>query len=107
VNAKTFKYTSVWLASTSVSAPGKDYHFDLAKIPIKRRTDFYINFEASRLVGVAQEGRSVYIDDVELVQSPCSLSPPSASPDYCHPIGSLNCSFQDSTFCRWNRDTDS
>jgi hypothetical protein len=54
---------------------------------------------------VPQEGRSVYIDDVQLQQSPCSLIPPSASPDYCHPTGPLNCSFQDNTFCGWNSES--
>jgi hypothetical protein len=100
---------TVWLASTSVSDPGKDDHLDLAKIPIDIKitditNNFYITFEASRRVSVPQKGRSVYMDDVMLVQSPCSLSPPSASPDFkCHPTGPLNCSFQDSTFCGWSR----
>jgi hypothetical protein len=107
VNAETLTVTKVWLASTPVSDPGKDDHFDLTKIPIDIPKDFYIKFEVSRRVGMPQEGRSVYIDDVELVKSPCSLSPPCASPDYCHPIGSLNCSFQDSTFCGWNSVIDS
>jgi hypothetical protein len=62
-----------------------------------------IYFEASRRAGVPQEGRSVYIDDVELVESECSLSPPSADPDYCHPTGPVNCSFQDRTFCGWSK----
>jgi hypothetical protein len=88
--------------SSSVLAPGKDDYSDLAQIPIKTTQDFSIKFEASRRVSVPQEGRSVYIDDVKLVQSSCSLSPPSASPDFCHNTEPLNCSFQDSTFCGWS-----
>jgi hypothetical protein len=90
---------TLWTSSSSVSLPGDN--MDIGRVPITSTENYRVRFYARRHSGVPQQGRSVYIDDVEFVQSPCKLYPPTAHPDYCYPTGPSNCTFQDSTFCGW------
>jgi hypothetical protein len=76
---------------------------DIGQVPISETDAFTVEFRAI-INDFDDHNTFVYIDDVEFVESKCSVYPHSANPDYCHPMGPSNCSFQDNTFCAWDRD---
>jgi hypothetical protein len=75
---------------------------DIAQVPLTETGAYNIHFGASRREGDLHKNGSVYIDDVQIVKSPCEIYPPTADPDYCYPSDlPINCTFDDATFCEW------
>jgi hypothetical protein len=96
------KNTTLWAMSSSVSRPGED--MDIAQIPLAERVAHNVYFVAFRRAGVLHPNNSVYIDDVQFVDSPCDQYPINSHPDLtdnCHTIEKASCTFDDSEFCSW------
>jgi hypothetical protein len=95
-------YTSLWAMSSSVSRPGEG--MDIAQVPLSETSAYNIYFFASRRDGYLHNNGSVYIDDVQIVESPCDQYPINSHPDLtdnCYPIESATCDFENSSFCSW------
>jgi hypothetical protein len=88
--------------SSSTSRPDEATPMDLATAPISTTRDYYISIWANRRRenNRYRQRDSVYIDNVEFVDSPCERFPPTALPD-CYSTRPTNCSFRENSLCGW------
>jgi hypothetical protein len=90
---------TLWKMETSSTRRGQsiDIH---GRVPILASQAYITKFIAwSELEEKRYRSSSLYIDDVEFVESPCNFNPPSADQGYYR--GPDNCTFDDAIFSGW------